>query len=261
MDRHPSPPDAPTCCTSTEWSCKARVSSGRRSGDGCTVMGGCRAPPTSVPRCIGNSTCSSRSCTTPRKPSMTQPNRSRARPRQNWTRSRSPMSLTAPGSRIWRVCSIDATAKASLPRSPMPCRCCSSPSSERSALPVGPMHVIRSHRVADGISTLAERLAGEIGDSISMNEALIAVHHGDGSVVVTTSKRRIEADHVVLACSLVPLRDVSLRPAASGSFAPRGRRARLRHGHKDGDSVRRARVAGRLCHHRRSVATDLRTDR
>ena len=76
----------------------------------------------------------------------------------------------------------------------------------------GADHVIRSHRVADGISTLAHRLAGEVADSISMNEGLVAVQHGDGSVVVTTSKRRIEADHVVLACSLVPLRNVAFDP-------------------------------------------------
>jgi monoamine oxidase len=71
---------------------------------------------------------------------------------------------------------------------------------------------IRSHRVVDGISTLAQRMAAEVSESITTSETLLGVQHGDESVVVTTSRRQLEADHVVLACSLVPLRSVRFDP-------------------------------------------------
>jgi len=73
--------------------------------------------------------------------------------------------------------------------------------------------VVRAHRVADGVDTLVRRLASEIADVITTGEELIGVEHDDRSVSVTTSRRRIEADHVVLACSLVPLRRVEFEPA------------------------------------------------
>ncbi|MEY2445297.1 MAG: monoamine oxidase [Ilumatobacteraceae bacterium] len=76
----------------------------------------------------------------------------------------------------------------------------------------GAGQVIRSHRVIDGVGTLAQRMAAEVSDSINTNEALVAVeHHGD-SLEVTTTRRRITADAVVLACSLVPLRAVRFDP-------------------------------------------------
>ena len=72
--------------------------------------------------------------------------------------------------------------------------------------------VVRSHRVADGIDTLVQRMAAAVADAISLDESLIAVHHDADSVAVTTSRRRLRADHVVLACSLVPLRSVEFDP-------------------------------------------------
>ncbi len=72
----------------------------------------------------------------------------------------------------------------------------------------GAEDVIRSHRVVDGISTLAQRIAAEIADSITTDEMLLGVRHDSNSVVVTTSRRRLEADHLVLACSLIALRGV-----------------------------------------------------
>jgi monoamine oxidase len=72
--------------------------------------------------------------------------------------------------------------------------------------------VIRSHRVVDGIETLAHRMAADVADSISMDESLLSVEHDEGSVIVTTSRRQLQADHVVLACSLVPLRSVRFDP-------------------------------------------------
>ena len=72
--------------------------------------------------------------------------------------------------------------------------------------------VIRSHRVADGMDTLVQRMAADVADAISLDEALVAVRGDGDSAVVTTSRRRLHADHVVLACSLVPLRSVEFDP-------------------------------------------------
>lgn len=76
----------------------------------------------------------------------------------------------------------------------------------------GAGEVVRSHRLADGLDTLVRRMAAEVADSISTGEALLGVQHGAESVSVTTSRRRIRAGHVVLACSLVPLRTVRFDP-------------------------------------------------
>ncbi len=77
---------------------------------------------------------------------------------------------------------------------------------------IGSDKVIRSHRVVGGVSALAQHMAAEVADSISTGETLIAVQHDTESVTVTTSRRRLQADHVVLACSLVPLRSVRFDP-------------------------------------------------
>ncbi|MEY2401865.1 MAG: monoamine oxidase [Ilumatobacteraceae bacterium] len=76
----------------------------------------------------------------------------------------------------------------------------------------GAAEVIRSHRVAGGLDTLVRRMGEEIIDSISVNESLLGVRHKGDSVAVTTSRRTVHADHVVLACSLVPLRTVPFDP-------------------------------------------------
>lgn len=80
----------------------------------------------------------------------------------------------------------------------------------------GADEVIRSHRVADGIDTLVHRMAADVADAISLDESLLAVQHDSDSVVVTTERRRLRADHVVLACSLVPLRGVEFDPQLPG---------------------------------------------
>jgi monoamine oxidase len=76
----------------------------------------------------------------------------------------------------------------------------------------GAEDVVRSHRVVDGLDTLVRHMAADVADSISTNEALLAVEHGNDGVTITTTRRSIEADHVVLATSLVPLRDVRFDP-------------------------------------------------
>ncbi len=80
----------------------------------------------------------------------------------------------------------------------------------------GSGEVIRSHRLADGLDTLVQRMAAEVADAIALDESLIAIRHDEDSVAVTTSRRRLYADHVVLACSLVPLRGVEFDPPLPG---------------------------------------------
>jgi monoamine oxidase len=72
--------------------------------------------------------------------------------------------------------------------------------------------VFRAHRVVDGVSTLVMRMAAEVADTISTDEALLGVKHGADSVIVVTSRRQLRVDHVVLACSLVALRAVHFDP-------------------------------------------------
>ena len=71
---------------------------------------------------------------------------------------------------------------------------------------------VRSHRLAGGLDCLVARVAAGIADTIATDEPLLSVEHSDHQVTVTTSKRRIDADAMVLACSLVPLRAVRFDP-------------------------------------------------
>ena len=68
--------------------------------------------------------------------------------------------------------------------------------------------VVSAHRVAGGFSRVADGMAAGMGDCITYGEHLVGVQQHDGHVVVHTDQRRLTADHVVLACSLVPLREV-----------------------------------------------------
>ncbi len=73
--------------------------------------------------------------------------------------------------------------------------------------------VIRAHRVVDGVSTLVMRMAADVADMISTDEALLGVKQRADSVIVVTSRRQLQVDHVVLACSLVALREVRFDPS------------------------------------------------
>jgi monoamine oxidase len=59
---------------------------------------------------------------------------------------------------------------------------------------------------------LVHRMAAEVAESITTNESLVAIQHDNETVTITTSRRRVQTDHVVLACSLVPLRMVPFDP-------------------------------------------------
>jgi monoamine oxidase len=77
----------------------------------------------------------------------------------------------------------------------------------------GADETIRAHRVVDGVGTLVTLMAAEVADAISTDESLLSVEHSADSVIVRTSRRRLQVDHVVLACSLVALRAVNFEPA------------------------------------------------
>jgi monoamine oxidase len=72
--------------------------------------------------------------------------------------------------------------------------------------------VVRSHRVAGGMDRLVAGMAADVADNIAIGESLVAIRHSDDVVSIETSRRILEVDHVVLACSLVALRAVEFDP-------------------------------------------------
>jgi monoamine oxidase len=71
---------------------------------------------------------------------------------------------------------------------------------------------VAAHRAGGGFSRVAWGMAGDLDGVISFGERLVGVEQNDDGVVVSTDRRRLTADHVVLACSLIPLRDVEFQP-------------------------------------------------
>lgn len=68
--------------------------------------------------------------------------------------------------------------------------------------------IVLSHRVVGGFSQVAEGMATGVAGNTSYGELLVGVEqHADG-VTVHTDRRALRAEHVVLACSLLPLRAV-----------------------------------------------------
>lgn len=68
--------------------------------------------------------------------------------------------------------------------------------------------VVKARRVEGGLSQVAEGMAAELADLITFDETLLAVSQDANGVTLRTTRRELNADHVVLACSLVPLRSV-----------------------------------------------------
>jgi monoamine oxidase len=72
---------------------------------------------------------------------------------------------------------------------------------------------ITAYRVEGGFTRVADGMAAALGDVVHYGEHLVGVaQHADG-VVVHTDQRSIDADHIVLACSFVPLRRVQFHDA------------------------------------------------
>ena len=72
---------------------------------------------------------------------------------------------------------------------------------------------VKSHRVAGGFSTVAEGMAAPLGDVLTFGEHLVGIEQDADGVVVSTDRRTLRADHVVVACSLIPLRQVAFHTA------------------------------------------------
>ena len=68
---------------------------------------------------------------------------------------------------------------------------------------------VKSHRVAGGFSAVAEGMAAPLGDVLSFGEHLVGIDQDADGVVVSTDRRTLRADHMVVATSLVPLRRVA----------------------------------------------------
>lgn len=79
--------------------------------------------------------------------------------------------------------------------------------------------VVRAHRVVGGLSGLVRGLVGELGeDTISFGESVTEVTWKPGAVEVRTDRRTLAADHVVFACSTIPMRTIRFDPVLSDAF-------------------------------------------
>jgi monoamine oxidase len=72
---------------------------------------------------------------------------------------------------------------------------------------------VKAFRVDGGFSRVADEMAGELGDVVRYGEMLTGVAQDADGVTVHTDQRTLHADHLVLACSLVPLRAVEFHTA------------------------------------------------
>lgn len=68
---------------------------------------------------------------------------------------------------------------------------------------------VKSHRVAGGFSAVAEGMAAPLAGVLTFGEQLIGIEQDADGVVVSTDRRTLRADHLVVATSLVPLRTVA----------------------------------------------------
>lgn len=77
---------------------------------------------------------------------------------------------------------------------------------------------VKSHRVAGGFSSVAQGMAAPLGEVLAFGEHLVGIQQDSDGVVVSTDLRTLRADHLLLACSLVPLRKVAFHTAPPGAL-------------------------------------------
>jgi monoamine oxidase len=70
----------------------------------------------------------------------------------------------------------------------------------------------KAHRVRGGVQQIALSMADPLVPLLSTGEPVIAVRWSDTGVLVSTPRRDITADHVILACSLRGITDVVFDP-------------------------------------------------
>ena len=78
---------------------------------------------------------------------------------------------------------------------------------------------IRSQRVDGGLSRLAEAMADDLGEVVRFSHPLVRLERDDGGVTAVSGDDAVRATHAVLACPLIPLRDVEVVPRFDGAFA------------------------------------------
>jgi monoamine oxidase len=77
---------------------------------------------------------------------------------------------------------------------------------------------VHAHRVTGGLDRVTSGLAATLVGALRLGEPVTRIEHGDG-VVVHTPAAVYRADHVVVACSLIPLRSVAFDPPLPPALA------------------------------------------
>lgn len=72
---------------------------------------------------------------------------------------------------------------------------------------------VKSHRVGGGFSAVAQGMAAPLADVLTFGEHLVGIEQDADGVVVSTDRRTLRGDHLVVTCSLVPLRKVAFHTA------------------------------------------------
>ena len=83
----------------------------------------------------------------------------------------------------------------------------------------GAGQVVRAHRVEGGFGRLSRGLADELGEAVVLGERVVGWEQDADSVLVRTEAGEWRADHLVVACSLVPVRRMQIAPAMPPDLA------------------------------------------
>lgn len=79
--------------------------------------------------------------------------------------------------------------------------------------------VVRAHRVDGGLGRLVAHLVGDVGEALSLGEAVESISWGDAGVEVRTDRRTVVADRLVITCALAALRRVRFEPGLPPGWA------------------------------------------
>lgn len=78
---------------------------------------------------------------------------------------------------------------------------------------------IRAYRAAGGFSRVAEGMVRELGGTVSLDERVLRIDVDGATTRVSTSRRVLECDHVVLACALPAVRRIEMSPVLPAEVA------------------------------------------
>ncbi len=77
---------------------------------------------------------------------------------------------------------------------------------------------VRAYRVVGGLERVVSGLVDAVGPALRLGESVVRIEHGDG-VIVHTPRAAFRAAHVIVACSLIPLRAVEFDPPLPAHLA------------------------------------------